>query len=393
MATSPAPQKARPGHKRLPIGGVSPVPRKGAIRDVETVVAPSGPRPASAAFPGFSYHGGPVVRFPQVYATYWGDLWLSDAAHLERAARLSQFLTDMLGSTYMNILSQYGATSGAGTACFMRASFVSGIANSISDVDIHNTIQNCINASVLPEPNPNTCLVIYLADGIGVDDTTDDIVMCEASSDNAFGYHSFFTTAAGNPFYYAVIPGLTDACLRESCPNDATCSLHLAETQEQRQTQVTSHEFCEMATDPQLNAWYDSAAGEIGDVCNGETATLTAGANTWNVQREYSKTDDINSNGATFCVASEPNPLPKLSPGPASSVSQVARIQQLQAITKFLPLPPIHFDSAKKKTRVDEKELQAFATKIFHPFHHSDLIAGVPEFLRQFADALERNKK
>ena len=40
--------------------------------------------------------------------------------------------------------------------------------------------------------------------------------MCEPAGDNAFGYH-FFTTTAGHEFYYAVIPALTDTCLKESC--------------------------------------------------------------------------------------------------------------------------------------------------------------------------------
>lgn len=90
------------------------------------------------------------------------------------------------------------------------------------------------------------------------------------------------------------------------CPDDGSCSLHLAETQEQRQTQVTSHEFAEITTDPELNAWFGSN-GENGDICNGETDTITVGANTWTVQRTYSKTDDINTGGASFWAA---NPIP-----------------------------------------------------------------------------------
>jgi len=394
MAQTVGTQKAKPSTVRRPYGGVSPVPRKPATRDLETVVQPSGPTPAAAAFPGFTYHGGPVVKFPQLYASFWGSSWLQGATNLNRAARLTQFLTDIVASKYMNILSQYGAGSGAGTGCFLRSSFVQNLPNSLSGTDLRNTIQECINARVLPEPNANTCLVIYLADELAVNDPQDGIEMCEPTNDNAFGFHTFFTTTAGNPFFFAVIPGLTNGCLTVSCPgNDGGCSLHLAETQEQRQTQVTSHEFAEMITDPELNAWWDANSGEIGDVCNGESAAITVGPNTWTVQREYSKTDDQNSNGATFCVVEEPNPLPKLVPGPASSISAVARIQQLQAIAKFLPLPPIYFDAAQKTSRTDEKDFQQFAENIFRPFHHSDFLADVPGFLRQFADVLEKTPK
>ena len=392
---SVGPEKAKPKHERRARGGVSPVPHKPATNDLETIVAPPGPVPAAAAFPGFSYHGGPVVKFPQVYASFWGSSWLAGAANLQRAARLSQFLTDLVASKHMNILSQYGATSGAGTGCFMRSSFVQNVPNNLSGADLRNTLQNCINAAVLPEPNGNTCVLIYLADELAVNDTADGIAMCEPKNDNAFGFHTYFNTAAGHACYFAVIPGLTNACLSVSCPgNDGGCSLHLAEAQEARQTQVTSHEFCEMVTDPELNAWWDSNSGaEIGDICNGESAALTVGLNTWTVQREYSKKDDLSTNGATFCVVEEPNPLPKLVPGPASSISAVARIQQLQAIAKFLPLPPVYFDAATKTARTEPKDFEQFATKLLHPFHHSDLIPDAPGFLREFANVLEKTPK
>ena len=194
--------------------------------------------------------------------------------------------------------------------------------------------------------------------------------------------------------YYAIIPGLSDTCLKQSCPNDGTCSLHLAETQEQRQTQVTSHEFAEMITDPQLNAWYDASSGsENGDICNGEASTITVGANTWTVQRQYSKTDDISTNGANYCVTVAASPLPKLVPGPAATLTPVARIQQLQAIAKILPLPEVHYDVKTKKAKTDDKHIQDFAQKLMGPFHHSDLVPDLPGLLHQFADVISKTKK
>jgi hypothetical protein len=54
------------------------------------------------SLPGFVNHGGPVVATPLVYASFWGSQWTADAAHLTRAAHLTQFLTDMVASQYMN---------------------------------------------------------------------------------------------------------------------------------------------------------------------------------------------------------------------------------------------------------------------------------------------------
>lgn len=300
--------------KRRPIGGVSPVPHNPATRDLQIVTPPAPAKKQAAAFPGFTYHGGPVIALPEVRASFWGAAWKNDSNHASRAAHLEKFLTDLLASSYMNVLSQYGASGGAGTGRYQGTSFVANVPQNLGDTDIHTIVQQNIDAGVLPEPGANHCLMIFLADGMGVNDPADQIVMCEAANDTAFGYHSFFTTRAGNPFYYAVVPGLNDACLAESCPgNDGGCSLHLSETQEERQTQVASHEFAEMATDPQLNGWFDPQKGENGDICNGESDTLTVGADTWTVQRQYSKTDDLATGGKTFCVVGAPNPLPKIS--------------------------------------------------------------------------------
>ena len=142
-------------------------------------------------------------------------------------------------------------------------------------------------------------------------------MLCEPNGDNAFGYHNGFTTSAGNQFYYSVIPGLDDTCIQNSCGGDPSCSLAPGLTQEQRRTQVASHEFAEMLTDPTPpTGWYDQSdpnSGENGDICNGQTDTITVGSNTWTVQRIYSKFDDQQSNGSNYClaqVASPEAPLP-----------------------------------------------------------------------------------
>jgi hypothetical protein len=386
--------------KSRPLGGVSPRMRGMPARGFG-VVSEAAPSQKAAAFPGFAYHGGPVVQCSQVYTTFWGDQWLSDPAHLTRAGNLSRFMQDLLASNYMNILSQYGVGIGAGLAgVFHRASFVSSVASQLSDIDIHSNIQSCIDAGVLPEPSVATSsarrstvtLIIYLDDTIAVNDPADGIVMCEATADTAFGYHSFFTTAAGNPFYYAVIPGLTDTCLSESCPgNDGGCSLHLAETQEERQTQVTSHEFAEMTTDPELNAWYDPGAGENGDLCNGQTDTITVGANTWAVQRQYSLTDDIASNGANYCVTEAATALPALSGGPTSGTLRSERIRQLHSVKGLLPLPSVSFDLRTKKASMNGAHVRDYMHRLLRPLNHANLVPDIPGLLRSFADHLEQN--
>jgi hypothetical protein len=282
-------------------------------------VSPKAPIPGAAAHSDFKYNNGPVIRCPRVYTTFWGPDW-SDAAHTARATRLNHFVRDLLASTYMNVLSQYGAGQGANTSMLIGSTFVANVKSQIDEVAIAAVIQGCIDTGTMPEPNANNngmVLVIYLDESIAVDEP--GLRMCESTSDNAFGFHSDFVTKAGNEFYYAVIPALDDNCIKNSCPGgDSTCTLQLTETQEQRLTQVTSHEFAEMITDPKFTkGWYGSSSDENGDICAGQSATITVGPNTWTVQRQYSKTDDENSNGANYCVVGAARPMQLRADGPA----------------------------------------------------------------------------
>ena len=286
-------------------GPISPdlqaVPRRG-------VPSAAGSPPVDS---NFGYQGGPVIADPQVYATFWGAAWAA-ADHAQRRSNLVQFTQDLLASDYMNILSQYGVGQGAAKAgTWMGDSNLATVSGQISDTDIHAKIQSLIDAGTLPEPgSPSTmALMIFMDESIEISDDTIGVKMCEPQGDNAFGYHNFFTTNAGHQFYYAVIPSLTDDCLKSSCPQDSTCSLRLAQTQEQRQTQVASHEFSEMVTDPEISAWRDPNSGnENGDNCNGQNGTITVNGRTWTVQRMYSLVDD--QAGREACVLGPGNPIP-----------------------------------------------------------------------------------
>jgi hypothetical protein len=272
-----------------------------------TGAGPAGANPR----PGFRYHGGAVVLDPQLFAVFVGD-W-TGAANQARADRLNQYLTDLVASPYMNILSQYGCGT---TGTFIGSALVANANHNLQETTIHQLIQAAITNGTIPEPtNHNTCYILFLDDATGVKDRGLQIVMCEARSDNAFGYHNVFTTAANNPCNYAIIPGLSDNCLNETCHGSGTCSLQTTQTQEQRQTQVTSHEFSEMISNPKGDAWFDDSGGdENGDLCNGLPGTIAVAGRTWTVQRMYSKADDVATQGGTICILPPAQPIPPLVP-------------------------------------------------------------------------------
>jgi hypothetical protein len=369
-------------------GGVSPRPNAPAASGLVSLFSPPHWTLVPAAYPNFSYHGGPVISCPQIYASFWGDQWISDPGHLTRAGAITQFLGDLCNSGYMNVLSQYGCGNGAGSGFFNRASFVDSVPSILNTSGIESIIQSLVDNTVIPQRWGTTqnhlALFIYLDDLTGFSDVHK---MCVPGAD-FFGFHSYFVTTGGTHFYYAVIPCLSDDCLKDTC--GPVCSLQLAETVEQRITQVTSHEFAEMLTNPEGNAWYaEDTAHENGDICNGETDTITVGSNTWTVQRQYSKTDDINSSGRTYCVTELANPLPKLSPGPSDRFRVSSkRLEELRRLTLLLPLPPITFHRAKQELWIDQSEVMTYVRRLFRPFHYSQLVPNLPEMFHAFADVL-----
>lgn len=260
-------------------------------------------------FPNFKYNGGLLINFPQVYTSFWGPS-VTDATHIARASRLNQFVQDMLRSRYIGILGQYGTLPGT---------FVSSNSDTISTghtpiqmgkSDIERTIQILIDAGEIPEPpesDNNIVLLVYLDEHIEVNQPQR---MCESTSDTAFGYHDYFKTKNGHFLFYAIIPSLDDNCIRNSCPGgDLGCSLKLTQTQEQRLTQVTSHEYAEMCTDPIFTeGWYQNvnSSEEVGDICNSDSTTISVGNNQWTVQLLYSNIDDRVSNGSVTCVSEPP---------------------------------------------------------------------------------------
>jgi hypothetical protein len=258
---------------------------------------------------------------------------------------------------------------------------------------ITNWIQRLIDQGVIPDASDPTSLgtvvlMIFLDDTIELVDRgflggKSPIVMCEDASDTAYGYHWFFNTRSGNPMYYAVIPSLNDNCIRKGGSLDSSLS------QEQRLTQVASHEFAEMCTDPQpFTGWNP----EIGDPCNGDSDTITVGQNIWTVQKIYSLANDDGYGEADPCVGSVPQHLPANSNGPQLLASALAQYRPGH-LDRLLPLPPVCVSARDGSAEVNAKDMRSYVSRLTHPLRHADLPLGVPGILRQAADIIETRNK
>jgi hypothetical protein len=132
------------------------------------------------------------------------------------------------------------------------------------------------------------------------------------------------------------------------------------------------------------------SSDENGDICNGEADNITVRPNTWDVQRQYSKFDDINSNGTVFCVTTAPNPIPKLTPGPSGISAAMASAQRIGSYQTFLPLPSVRFDVGTGKLSLDDMRVESYVQRFFYPLGHKSFFADFPGLLRRVADILEK---
>ncbi len=281
----------------------------------------AGPRFAGA----FLRQNGPTLdNNPTLFAVFLGDLWSSDQSHGARATQLVQFLQDLVSSSYLKLLTEYGCDK----ATFGRRVDVGGSsANPITDKSIRTTIGSLTRDGRLPRPDSNTMIVVFLDDSMVFRDLhgpTGPIRMCDAGSDHDWGYHYYFRIGHA-ACYYAVVPSLTDTCLRNIVAGGPqTGSVTMNEKQIDRQTVVASHEIVEMMTDPEpWTGWSWSVDGdneEVADICQDNApSTLTFDGRAWSVANVYSVKLDKQTDGQSTCVGATSAPAPAVA---AQAVTQ-----------------------------------------------------------------------
>ena len=301
------------------------------------------------------YNGGPIVRWPLVHTSFWGNNWTEDPQK-KLAKDLNQFHDDLLKSKFMCPLTQYGVwySPELGSGAFVQPSFLTNFPEEPLTVEKYEEIlQDCINRGVIPEPQDATTsaavnvMMIYLNEHISIDDKKKGRILKPGSGES--GYHDCYKTNAGNKLYYAFLNYSGDVNLM---------------------TTIASHEFAEMITDPEYDAWDFGTKGhcEIGDICDNQTDSITVGANTWTVQRVYSNIDDA-------CIGQAAFPEPPLSPGPLPSLGSMVpgrgpRGPSSVYCGSVVPLPRVHFDVKDKKRHMDDKDIGDYVERmkrIFEP--------------------------
>ncbi len=227
-----------------------------------------------------TYYGGPVIPNVKVYTVFWN-------ANVASQTQLNSFYSTVTQSPYMDWLTEYNTsnqTIGRGSFGGSVVDTMSGSA--VDDTQIQKEVSALIDAGKLPASDGNNLYMVHFPPGVTI--TQGGEKSCQVFC----AYHGTFSKN-GKYVYYGVIPDMGGACAN-GCGTS---------TQFNNTTEVASHEMIEAVTDAAVGvaqnlaaplAWYDQNNGEIGDICNGQGATVSG----YQVQLEW-------SNASHACIATK----------------------------------------------------------------------------------------
>ena len=231
---------------------------------------------------GINYHNGPVMTSPiNVYYIWYGS-WTGNTA----VAILEDLIKGIGGSPYWNINTTYyqtGGTKVSNIVNFGGSTFKTAyLGLSLTDAQIKQVVTDAINGGV---PNDQNGVYFVL--------TSADVTASSGFCSQYCGWHTHATIAGSNIKYSFV--GNPDRC-PSSCMAQTTGPNGNAGAD--GMASIIAHELEEAATDPDLNAWYDTRGYENADKCawtfgttstaaNGSKYNVTIGGHQYLIQRNW----------------------------------------------------------------------------------------------------------
>ena len=234
---------------------------------------------------GINYHtGGPVMTGTvNVYAIWYGN------HSAEYKAILTDLLTNIGGTPYFNINKTYyqtinGVTTNVSGAVHYAGStsISTGYKTKLTDNNIASIVSNAITSGALPKDTNGVYFVL----------TSKDVTATSGFCNQYCGWHTH-GTLSGSDIKYSFVGDPA------RCPN--SCEMQTTgpngSTGADGAASIVAHELEEAATDPDLNAWYDSSGYENADKCawtfgstytaNGATANVKIGTRDYLIQRNW----------------------------------------------------------------------------------------------------------
>ena len=249
-------------------------------------------RPTRGSANGISYHGGPVMLGTvKVYFIWYGN-WAGNTA----TTILSDLAQNIGGSPYWNINTTYDNGSNVrlsnSVAYGGSTTDAYSLGTSLSDANIQTVVASAITSGRLPTDSNAVYFVL----------TSADVTASSGFCTSYCGWHTH-GTIAGLDVKYSFV-GNPDRC-PASCANGTASPNGNAGAD--GMASILVHELEEAATDPDLNAWYDTRGYENADKCawtfgttyntaSGGVANMRLGARDYLIQRNW-----VNASGG-FCA-------------------------------------------------------------------------------------------
>ena len=264
------------------------------------------------------YYGGPVISNVMTVSVLWGS-----GVDAQVAAAMPAFLRDVTNSSYMDWLCEYNTLGLSGTTTNQvigRGSYTGQYTitpqhtgTTLADQDIQDEIAYQLQQGNLPQPQydaqgyPETLYLIEFPPGI--------TILAPGGAQSCVYFCAYHGTMmySGKPLMYSIHPDYGGS---SGCAGGCGSGTML-----QNQESAHSHQLIEAVTDPDVGlanpvlGWYDpqGSNGEIGDICNAQSATVTVNGAAYTVQKEW-------SNRLNACVAGNANLAAPPSIGGSASV-------------------------------------------------------------------------
>lgn len=266
----------------------------------------------AAASNNVTWHAGPIMPgTTQVYAIFWEPTGNVSPSYNSLLVRYFQDVGNTPlyhnNTQYLDTLRPFGIAEFPTNSVF-AGSWVDRSAypeSPLLDSDIRNEVTKFDLSLATSGPfgtiqAPGALNTIFFVFTEAGQNLCYDSSHTQCESNVFCGYHSAFNSGLGFSATYAAIPYAASFNCdigSLSFPNDRPADLTI---------NIASHEQMEAATDPMLDAWYDSNGNEIGDKCawffgprNSAGANVTWNGHSYLVQQEW----DNNGGG---CVLSGP---------------------------------------------------------------------------------------
>jgi hypothetical protein len=258
------------------------------------------------------YFGGPVMHTVTAYTIFWEPSGHSIDSGYQ--SLLNRYFGDIGGSNMYSIVTQY--YDNPGTVHLQNVSTLGGTwvdstpyphagssSDPLQDADIQASVTRAISANGWPTGTSNAFFVFT---ALGIESCSGSTSCTPGTPNPAYcAYHGTFPIA-GNQVVYANMP--YDETWTTKCRGFTTSpNGNIAADSE---ISTASHEHFESATDPLVNAWFDSTGYEIGDKCAYNYGTISPDGHNVTLNGHLYITQQEWSNAVKGCALSYASATP-----------------------------------------------------------------------------------